>query len=235
MEKINCKECGKEINKKAEICPNCGCRVKSNTLKIAIICLIIVCLLVGGYIGAKYIKHQIDETKRINEERVEKEEKDKLNKEETKMFESYFGNYKLSYNPNLVNSDFSNMNLVDEIKITKKCQSPPEGEDLSNIEIDEDCIVAVDFDTISYSFGSFPKWYYVYKTSDNNSILSFQFQQIAKSEDYNEIVFNKICFKQDVNDSLIQTECPKAKGIKSSYDAKDSIDTKYEFKLTKIK
>lgn len=39
MEKIKCKECGKEVNKKAEICPNCGCRLKSNTLKIILICL----------------------------------------------------------------------------------------------------------------------------------------------------------------------------------------------------
>ena len=30
METIICKECHKELSKKAEICPNCGCRVKKN-------------------------------------------------------------------------------------------------------------------------------------------------------------------------------------------------------------
>ena len=235
MEKVKCKECGKEINKKAEICPNCGCRVKSNALKIIFICTIMIVIVICGYIGAKAIKNQIDENKRLETERIEKEKRDKLNKEETKMFESYLGNYKLSYNSNLVNSDFSNMNFVDEIKITKKCQSPPEGVVLSNIEIDEDCIVAVDFDTISESNGSFLQWYYVYKTSENSSILNFKFHQIAKDETYNKIIYNKICFKQDLNNELIQTECTKRKKGYSSYDESDSIDTKYEFKLTKIK
>ncbi|MEI3402198.1 MAG: zinc ribbon domain-containing protein [Clostridia bacterium] len=32
MEKIKCKECGKELSKKAEICPNCGIRVKKKSL-----------------------------------------------------------------------------------------------------------------------------------------------------------------------------------------------------------
>ncbi len=235
MEKKKCKECGKEINSKAEICPNCGCRVKSNTLKIIIICLIVIASVIGGYFGIKYIKNQIDESKRLKNEEILKEEKKKLNTVETKMFESYLGNYKLSYNSDLVRSNFNYMNFVDEINITKKCQSPPEGVDLSNVEIDKDCIVAVDFDTINYSFGSFPNWYYVYKTSENSSILNFQFQQIAKSENYSEVIYNKICFKQDLNNDLIQTECPIAKSFESSYDRSDSIDTKYGFKLTKIK
>lgn len=32
MEKITCKECGKELSSKAEICPNCGVRVKKKEL-----------------------------------------------------------------------------------------------------------------------------------------------------------------------------------------------------------
>ena len=84
MEKINCKECGKEINKKAEICPNCGCRVKSNTLKFIVICLIVIAIIVGGYYGAKYVKHKIDENNRLEKERIGKEKWDKLNKEENK-------------------------------------------------------------------------------------------------------------------------------------------------------
>ena len=44
---IKCKECGKEINTKAEICPHCGCRVKSNTPKIIIICIIVIGVICG--------------------------------------------------------------------------------------------------------------------------------------------------------------------------------------------
>ena len=32
METVKCKECGKELSKKAEICPNCGIRVKRKSL-----------------------------------------------------------------------------------------------------------------------------------------------------------------------------------------------------------
>jgi len=32
METIKCKECGKELSKKAEICPNCGIRLKKKSL-----------------------------------------------------------------------------------------------------------------------------------------------------------------------------------------------------------
>ena len=52
MNLVKCKECEKEINKRAEICPYCGCRVKSNVLKTIIICLmsiyipILICYVV---------------------------------------------------------------------------------------------------------------------------------------------------------------------------------------------
>ena len=43
-----CKYCGKEVNKKAEICPYCGCRIKSNILKIVLVNIgIIVVIIVG--------------------------------------------------------------------------------------------------------------------------------------------------------------------------------------------
>ena len=63
MKKIKCKECGKEISKKAEICPHCGCRVKSNTIKIIIICLIVIAILIGGYFGGKKLIKKINEYK----------------------------------------------------------------------------------------------------------------------------------------------------------------------------
>ena len=49
MEKVKCKECGKEISKKAEICPNCGCRVKSNLLKLIIVDILVIVIIVCGY------------------------------------------------------------------------------------------------------------------------------------------------------------------------------------------
>lgn len=55
METIVCKECGKELSKKAEICPNCGCRVKKKSffkqlgiVFLGIIIFIIIVLLVIG-------------------------------------------------------------------------------------------------------------------------------------------------------------------------------------------
>ena len=235
MDKIKCKECGKELNKKAEICPHCGCRVKSNTLKFVIICLIVIAILIGGYFGCKYIKHHIDENKKLEAEKIEKERIEKLNKKETKLFESYLGNYKLSYNSNLIASDFIDFKFIDEISINKKCQSPPEGVVLTNIEIDKDCIVAVDFETISESPGLYSWWYYIYKTSENSSVLSFQFQNIARTDGYSKIIFNRICFKNEDENNLIQTDCPTRKNGYSSYEATESIDLKYGFKLTKIK
>lgn len=57
MKKINCNECGKEINRKAEICVHCGCRVKYSKF---VVCLIIFILIVTGYYGIITIKNKID-------------------------------------------------------------------------------------------------------------------------------------------------------------------------------
>lgn len=88
MEKIKCKECGKEINKKAEICPHCGCRVKSNTIKIAIVCIIIIGVFIGIYFSYETIKSRYNNKIR-QDEQIKKEEY------ENKVVESYLGNYKL--------------------------------------------------------------------------------------------------------------------------------------------
>ncbi len=41
---MKCSECGKEIHKKAEICPHCGCRVKQN--KMLIVAFILIALII---------------------------------------------------------------------------------------------------------------------------------------------------------------------------------------------
>ena len=104
---MNCKECGKEINKKAEICPHCGCRVKSNNLKIIIICVIVFVLLFFMVYFSGYIKLFF------------KEQKD------NSLLSKYYGEYKLvngnindlkSYDP--IETQFNTININKEnIKI----------------------------------------------------------------------------------------------------------------------
>lgn len=235
MEKVKCKECGKEINKKAEICPNCGCRVKSNTLKFIVICLIVIAIVVGGYYGAKYVKHQSDENKRLEKEKIESEKKDKLNKEETRMFETFLGKYKLSYNTELVNKELNDYTFVDEVSFEKKCYTIALGDTAEQEIVKENCINGVDFETITEYGGGYPRMFYIYKIDDNNAILNFQFQNVAKMDMWSDIMNNHLCFKMEDEDNLIQTECTKRKNGYSSYDDANDIDTKYEFKLTRVK
>ena len=241
MEKVKCKECGKEINKKAEICPHCGCRVKSNTLKIVIICLIIAGLLVIGYKGAKYIKHQIDENKRLETERIEKEKRDKLNKEETKIYESYLGKYKISYDLELFKKEHPYYEIKDTADFSKKCYQkdstypkPQDGDILT------DCLSIENAKTIEevHSFDNYRLY-----LNDKNNIIYAEFRSITKScnipsastEDINEssLQSNYICFSGNSNE-LNQVNCPKE--IYSKKTTSDtSWDSKYKFKLTKIK
>lgn len=101
MEKIKCKECGKEVNKKAEICPNCGCRLKSNTLKIILICLTIIVVLACVFLEIKYVKNKVEDYRKLKEQKIEEQKKEEINQEETKIYESYLGNYNVSYNSEL--------------------------------------------------------------------------------------------------------------------------------------
>ena len=80
MDTIKCKECGKEINKKAEICPNCGCRVKSNTLKIVIICISVIVVICIGYFGIKFVKQQIVNNNIKKEQEIKQSEFEILKK-----------------------------------------------------------------------------------------------------------------------------------------------------------
>ena len=59
MKKINCNECGKELSSKAEVCPNCGVRVKKKSfisrafrffeiIGVLMVIVILICMLYGG-------------------------------------------------------------------------------------------------------------------------------------------------------------------------------------------
>ncbi len=68
MEKIKCKECGKELSSKAEICPNCGVRIKKKgfiskafrffeiigvLIVISLICVVVYVLIRNGLRNAR--------------------------------------------------------------------------------------------------------------------------------------------------------------------------------------
>ncbi len=71
METIICKECHKELSKKAEICPNCGCRVKKNPffrqLGIVFLGIIIFIIIVLLVIGIFYEIRKYQDNKLINQ------------------------------------------------------------------------------------------------------------------------------------------------------------------------
>ena len=78
MDKKKCKECGKEINSKSEICPNCGCRVKSNTLKILLICMLVIFSFIGISYGLKQVYNKAIEKKEIESQKQEDERKENI-------------------------------------------------------------------------------------------------------------------------------------------------------------
>ena len=80
MDTIKCKECGKELNKKAEICPNCGCRVKSNTLKIVIICILTIVVICICCLCIKFVKQQIVNNNIKKEQEIKQSEFEILKK-----------------------------------------------------------------------------------------------------------------------------------------------------------
>ena len=89
--KIKCKECGKEINKKAEICPHCGCRVKSNLLKYIIINVIVIITIILVFLVFTKTKTELgdDNQKNVKSQYVGtwklQEQKD-VYKKDTKIF-----------------------------------------------------------------------------------------------------------------------------------------------------
>ena len=227
METKNCKVCGKEINKKAEICPHCGCRIKSNTLKIVIICLTVIIGMIGLLIA--YIKiNDVREQKRV------KKEQEKLKKEAqvlTKELESYIGKYKVIYDKELFQKEHPIYTLKEEIVIEEICHEE-EGTVVDN------CITMENSDAIEYVY-NMNNHYVIYKDSNKN-IFYFTLHpmvlnnnaQDASKETIKELELEQayLCFEGDSKD-LKQIECPKK--IFENRIPNDLFDTKYHFELEK--
>lgn len=198
---------------------------------------IIVGLLVGGYIGGKYIKHQIDENNKIKEEQLEKEQIEKVKAEETNVIDSYLGSYTISYNSNLFNSEHPDYELNDNITLTEKCYYK-ELEIRHDGDVVKDCLSVDNAKTIDryYMIGA----YNLYLNSSNN-IFYTSFRNLTKkfstkdasnkSLKESELLGQYICFDGKLNE-LKQIDCPSKISNTSN---QDTINTKYEFKLTKIK
>lgn len=64
MEIIKCKECGKELSKKAEICPNCGIRVKKKSLlaQLGVVFLGIILFIAIVLIVFPIVFHSVETT-----------------------------------------------------------------------------------------------------------------------------------------------------------------------------
>ncbi len=88
-----CKKCGNEVDKKAVICPNCGCKIKKPIYKKWWFWLIIVIVLMalGGALGSEDSITSDNSTKEsmtISQETTVSEEKKTDNKAEEISYES---------------------------------------------------------------------------------------------------------------------------------------------------
>ncbi|MBR1915023.1 MAG: zinc ribbon domain-containing protein [Alphaproteobacteria bacterium] len=52
MSLVKCKECGKEISKDAEICPNCGKKIKKGNLFLQIVGIIFILSIIGNIVDS---------------------------------------------------------------------------------------------------------------------------------------------------------------------------------------
>lgn len=91
---INCKDCGKEVSKKAKICPHCGAKLKKKKIGLGVIvgiaALFIIISVVsnGSKTGSNNTPQKSvstnDNTKKDKNEGITKETYDKIQKDMTK-------------------------------------------------------------------------------------------------------------------------------------------------------
>lgn len=234
MEKVKCKECGKEINKKAEICPNCGCRVKSNTFKYILICLVTIAVLIAGYYGVKTIKHKIHDNKSKEQIKNETAKKEELKKEEEKIIESYLGSYNISYNSDLFTNEHPYYKLKNSISLNEKCYYK-ELEIRHDGDIVKDCLSIRNAKTVDEYY--LLDVYNLY-LNDKSNIFYTTFRNFTESfstpdasnESLKEadLLGQYICFDGTL-DELKQIDCPH------EITNQETIYSKYQFKLTKTK
>ena len=225
-----CKKCHIVLDDKTKICPVCGIKVKSNIVKYIVITIIIIDLIVATFLFTK-IKEEYDkvqELKRIEQENL------KLIDDETKMFESYLGKYKISYNKEEVSKSLSNYKIKEKIDLNKKCYTADGQDEPTQSIVDSNCLNAIQFKTIKqYKRLSNASTYQVYKIDDYNSILKIKLNSISTIKDYSKKLdqqYQIICFKHDESSNLVQTKCVD-ENDDLSYQ---NLDIKYEFKLTRI-
>lgn len=241
MKTKKCKYCGKEINVKAEICPHCGCRVKSNTLKFIIICLIVIVILIGAYFGVKYVKKEMDKKKEIEAEKQAEISKQELIEKYTKFVESYSGNYTVSYNKELFNADHPIFELKDNVSILDKVENMGCIGSKQLIVNDKEEEQSIDYcdlgniDTISVD-NPMRSYAWTFNVNSDENILYTNVRMLTKAthtEDASNETMNElglydyfICFNTDDTNNLIQTECPDEIDV-------NKLDLNYNFKLTK--
>ena len=234
MEKIKCKECGKDINKKAEICPNCGCRVKSNTLKFIFICLVVITFIVGIYFSFIFVKHKIYENKKIEEQKVMQEEAEKLKK----ILNSYIGKYIVKYDKELFKKDHPLFELKEEFTIDDQCYKKEVDGMVQEGDIVDNCITMENSKFIPYIHIS-GNGYVIYKDSSKDifylalrNLISKNNSQDASKETLKEMELYSyyVCFEGDSN-NLKQIDCPKK--IFENRMPNDTLDSKYNFEIIK--
>jgi|GEM_PF-2371013 len=243
MKKSICKECGKELSKKAEICPDCGVRVRiniKNSLITSAITIGIAILIGLTILFGLFVRDKLDKIR-------EKKELEQLTIKEKEMFESYLGNYKLSYNEKFKENKFYNLieisDLKENISLENKCYLNPlsrRGEG----NIVDNCISFVNARTIEYVYPEKPV--YIYKLDDNRTVMATFVENFIKNQNRinllmnnilpedEDILYQKLCFEFKSSDTLEQIKCPS--NINTYRNGViDEFPTKYEFKLTKIK
>ena len=159
-----------------------------------------------------------------------------LSESEMKLFESFLGKYKISYDNDLVSNELSNYVFKDEIDLGRKCYSTDAGSTPEEEVVIENCIDAIDFETIL----SYDHYALLYKIDNNKVVLSIYFNYIAEPKNYElgwsgGYRMHRLCFTNDSEDKLIQSDCVVRKNGYSSNDHGEVLDTKYKFTLTKIK
>lgn len=182
MQTKKCKYCNKDIHIKAEICPNCGCRVKSNIFKILVISIIVIGSLIGIYMGVITIKDKIRYNKMAKNKENERIRMDNI-------LNSLVGSYSIN-NPKSIEISTNTGDYTMEYAL------------LDKVIINKDDIQYLDGTYIHYI--GVDKSIYVYE--DNNDIFMIIYVQDIVSDDVDSIHNRYACLKLDSN-SFKQVKC----------------------------
>ncbi len=205
-------ECGKEIRKNAEICPNCGCRVKSINLRITVICMIVVLIIICAIQSVKLISSRIS-IEAENDER----QKNLLHENET--IEKYLGTYRLIFSEGLFYADYGNKisKLKYDFDFSEKPKAPM-------VECKK-CVVLDNPVSNENMFISPFEGLHVYIDDSSVAVINLSVFVEEGLKDTKEYV----CFRFSGDDSLTQIECPDITKRNNS-----SLSTKYDFKLIRV-